>query len=396
MSNRLIELELFHLHIPFRHEFSHAKAKRVGTDTVVLVARLANGVVGYGQCVPRDYVTGETVESVNIAITDTFGEYLGRVEPKSFSAVLELIDALPFRDRGGRIVNSARCCIELALLDAYGKHFGCGMEGLTEWLGYGGFAGKATSEKIRVSGVLSGTTPAKVSRLLKMMWWYGLRDFKLKLGCEHDEETLDIVSEKLFKAIKNGKATLRVDANGAWDVETAAEKSYELANAGVCCLEQPLITSDLKEWKRLARATALPLMADELLLTAEDGLAMAEEKLVDFFNIRISKNGGLLASMRLAALADKWSLGYQLGAMVGETGILAGAGRQFLQLVPGVEFTEICYGEFLLAKDIVKPKLRFGFGGKMRQLSGSGLGISVNEKKMRDFLVGQSRKIKLA
>jgi len=64
-------------------------------------------------------------------------------------------------------------------------------------------------------------------------------------------------------------------------------------------------------------------------------------------------------------MAAGGGLGYQLGAMVGESGILTAAGRHFLQMVPGVTFTEISYGTFLLQEDIVDQQMRFGYKGRL-------------------------------
>ncbi|MFC1782101.1 hypothetical protein ACFL02_00780, partial [Planctomycetota bacterium] len=176
MSNRLIELELFHLRLPFRRKFSHAAAQRHDTDTVVVAALLADGTVGFGEGLPRSYVTGETIDSVFYNISDTLAARLGRVEPKSFPELLDLADSLPFTNEQNQIINTARCCVELALLDAYGRHFGCSLSSIAGWLGCGFLTGDPSIEKIRVSGVLDGAEPAQLAQQLRKMRWFGLRN----------------------------------------------------------------------------------------------------------------------------------------------------------------------------------------------------------------------------
>ena len=401
MSNRLVELQLYPLHLPFRGGFKHAAAEREGTDTVVAAALLADGTIGYGEGLPRKYVTGETVESVLYNIEDTLADHLQKVEPRTFADLLDLVDNLPFTNEQHQIINSARCCVELALLDAYGKYFASGLASIAGWMGYGRFASapdlrRRTIRKVRVSGVLDGSEPAKLAKRLRLMRWYGLRDFKLKVGCENDEENLDLIYRKLERGLDREKITLRVDANGAWDVDTAMAMIEKLIVRQVCCLEQPLEVGDSDHMFTLADLSRLALMADESLITLDNAEYLAENDLVDDFNIRISNNGGLLASVRMAELAAKYDRDVTLGAMVGESAILAAAGCQFLQMVPNVKFTEICYSTFLLQEDLSIENMRFGYGGTLRPLRKNGLGIRVDREKIIKFLSQSPRKITLA
>lgn len=401
MSNRLVEIQVYPLHLPFRGGFKHAAAKRQGTDTVVAAALLADGTIGYGEGLPRKYVTGETVESVLFNIEDTLANNLQKVEPETFADLLDLADNLPFTNEQNQIINSARCCVELALLDAYGKYFAGGLAGIAGWMGYGGFASapdstRRTIRNIRVSGVLDGSEPAKLAKKLRLMRWYGLRDFKLKVGCEYDQENLELLYGKLQRELDAERITLRVDANGAWDVDSAMAMIETLIARQVCCLEQPLAPDDRDHMFTLADLSKLALMADESLITMDDAEYLAENDLVDDFNIRISKNGGLLASVRMAELAAKYDRDITLGAMVGESAILAAAGRQFLQMIPNVKWTEICYSTFLLQEDISFEKMRFGLGGKLVRLRKNGLGIRVDREKITKFLSQSPRKIPLA
>jgi len=201
MSNRLIELQLYHLRLPFRHSFSHAAAQRNETDTVLVAALLADGAIGYGEGVPRPYVTGETIESVLYNISDTFAGALKQVEPKSFPELLDLIENLPFTNEQNQIINSARSAVELALLDAYARHYQSSLSSIAGWLGCGFFTGDASIHKIRVSGVLDGADPAKMLKQLRLMRWYGLKNFKLKVGYEHDIENLNLINQKYHKAL---------------------------------------------------------------------------------------------------------------------------------------------------------------------------------------------------
>src|SRR5205085_10013016 len=60
---RVVELEARHIRIPLRRKVKHASHARTETDNVVVRCVLSDGSVGWGEGVPRDYVTGETVDS---------------------------------------------------------------------------------------------------------------------------------------------------------------------------------------------------------------------------------------------------------------------------------------------------------------------------------------------
>src|SRR5207249_8157204 len=88
---------------------------------------LDDGTVGFGEGVPREYVTGETIDSAMALLTQS--DLKAQLEPcadfKGAVALAERLRLKPIpgddRDCQG---NGARCAVELALLDAYGRRTG--------------------------------------------------------------------------------------------------------------------------------------------------------------------------------------------------------------------------------------------------------------------------------
>src|SRR5688500_11077228 len=60
---RLRRIELRPLRIPFTVSFRHASAERSETSTLWAEAALDSGVTGCGESCPREYVTGESLDS---------------------------------------------------------------------------------------------------------------------------------------------------------------------------------------------------------------------------------------------------------------------------------------------------------------------------------------------
>jgi L-alanine-DL-glutamate epimerase-like enolase superfamily enzyme len=385
-QTQIYRITLWPLAIPMKAKFSHAVHERELADPVVVCVELANGIVGWGETLPRPYVTGESVGSIQPAIEQAFLPLLSPLRPGCLAEALEVIDALPTIDPDGRPISAARAGVELALLDAYCRTWPRPVTEVVGWLGLAAIGLGGSLAHLRYSGVLSADEPGRVLRSLWKMRLFGLRDFKLKVGFDGDHELVNAVAAKLSPAIRRGRATLRLDANGGWSLDRAIERLTAWREWPIACIEQPLPRGHEQQLSEMKRHVPMPIMHDESLTSLADAEALIALRVADFFNIRLSKNGGWLASIRLAGLARKHGVGYQLGCMVGETSILSAAGRAFLAVVPGVEFAEGSYGKFLLQDDVVDRPVRFGYGGFGRPLSGPGWGVRVQQDRLQRLL----------
>ena len=115
-----VRAELLGIAIPFRFAFRHALAERDEGEGVLLTLRDREGRTGYGECTPRSYVSGETVESVMDALERRLPHVLGR-EWGSFDELCRDMNAE--LDRLPREEHAAFSALELALLDLGGKAF---------------------------------------------------------------------------------------------------------------------------------------------------------------------------------------------------------------------------------------------------------------------------------
>lgn len=370
------------LAIPMRQTFRHGAAERALSEPIVVSIELADHTIGYGETHPRTYVTGETAEDVLAAVKDVFLPILVEIRPGCFAEAVEVAADLPLVDAKGRGVTAARAAVELALLDAYSRSFGRSLEAIAGWLSASWLGGPGSLATARYSGVVSSMAAGRVPRAIRKMRLGRLIHFKLKVGDDGDDDRIDAAVRVLRRGLERGKITLRVDANGAWTLEQATERLRRWQAKPIVCVEQPLAKGDPRIWHTLATSTSLPLMADESLVTPDDAEGLIVHRAASWFNIRISKNGGLIPAIRLAMTARRHKIHCQLGCMVGETSILSAAGRWFLQMVPGVRFAEGSFGRFLLSQDVTKRSLRFGFGGRWTPMRGPGLGVEVEPERL--------------
>lgn len=376
---RIADLTGYHLRIPLRKVIKHASHTRSSNDTFVVRCRLDDGTTGWGEGLPRSYVTGGTIESA----VETFRTAeLDRQLAEPFDDLAAAIDVcdrieLPAIGENGRdcLGNSVRCAVELAILDAAARVEGVPLSRVTQLVPE--TAGlRRTVEEVYYSGVVTTMTWYKeYVRALKLR----LNKFdhvKVKVGADgHD----DIASLKRIRWMLGANVDLRIDANEAWRPEEIPERIAPLERFGISSLEQPVPHELVDGLADIRPRIGTPIMLDESLCSIGDAHRAVERGLCDLFNVRLSKCGGFLPSLRIAAIAHRAGLGFQLGCQVGETGILTAAGRHFATSVAGIRYLEGSFDRYLVEEPLVEEDLTFGYRGRGRALAGPGLGVTVDE-----------------
>jgi muconate cycloisomerase len=365
--------ELATVAIPFRFAFRHALAERRTSDGLLLTLRDAQGRTGVGECTPREYVSGETTASAVAALQRRVPALLGR-RFESFEDVCEELAgqgaALP-RDE-----QAAFCALELALLDLAGQVYGRSA---------GEPLGPVSVPRTAYSGVVSAGGAEEAARACEQMKALGVTRAKVKVGGTIDD---DLAVLTAVRQALGEQAELRADANGAWDARTALDRCKAFEPFALAGLEQPCAGDDLEGMTWLTERSAVPIIADESLVSLADARRLAAMRACHVFNIRISKCGGLLLSGRIRELAREAGLQVMLGAHVGETAILAAAGRQFASRTPNLRFAEGSYGRLLLEED-VSDALDLEAGGIGEALPGDGLGLQPDLDRIAAFIVSR-------
>lgn len=382
-------ISIFPLIIPLRYRVTHAAAEHGVADPVVVAVELTGGTIGYGETVAQSYVTGESANTVVEAVRSVFAPLLVTFHPASFPEALEIIESLPWHDAKGCQIPAARAAVELALLDAAMRLFRRSMDDVVQWMELPGFGRPGSVGRIRFSHVLAAESTRETVRQLRFMFWYGLRGFKLKVGLAGDRDRLERVASYLGRALAKGRASLRIDANGRWTPDEAAAWLGEVEHLPIAAVEQPLPRGEEESLVALRDRSGIPIVADESLVTVEDARRLIEHGVADEFTIRLSKCGGLLPSLRIAALARRANVRIQLSGALGETSILAAAALRFLEVCPSVGWAEGCLGSFLSRDDIAAQFVRFRYGGRAPRLRGPGLGVEVEPGRLRRLCVDE-------
>jgi L-alanine-DL-glutamate epimerase-like enolase superfamily enzyme len=389
---RVAALIGYRVRIPLKKEIRHASHARTETASLVVQCRLDNGSIGWGEGLPREYVTGETIDDAwQLIGSSEWRSALGG-SFESLSDVIALLNNLqmPTRpgDDRGCFGNSVRCAIELAVLDATCRALNVPLSTVTTAMPET-IAIRHTTNRVRYSAAFTAMSPWKQTTRALLLRLFGFHQAKVKVGMPDadDAETL-----KRIRRIVGHGLDLRIDANEAWTCANLAEKLAPLRPFGITAVEQPVPHEMVSGLAAERPSLGVPIMLDESLCGEIDARRAIEQGTCDLFNIRLSKCGGFVPSLRLATLAHQAGLGYQLGCQVGETGILSAAGRHFATSVAAIRYLEGSYDRFLVAERLTVEDLTFGYGGYAPAIIQPGLGITIDPQALQR-VTGDERRI---
>ncbi|HQR06340.1 MAG TPA: dipeptide epimerase [Gemmatales bacterium] len=365
-----------HIRLPLKKPVKHASHERHETANLVVEYHLDNGIVGYGEGVPRDYVTGETVES-GLAVL-RHSQLTGLKEsPATFAEAVARIEQLPLKnpsidDPRGIATNAVRCALELGYLDAYCQHFKEPLSAVTKLIAPEIYEPK---DRIQYSIAITSATGGKLVGQALTYRLFGFHQCKVKVGIEGQD---DVARLRNIRKWMGPGMHLRLDANEAWKVEEVAEHWKALSPFTIGWVEQPVLHEAIGELAKVRKNLEMKVMLDESLCGMQDAERCAGEGWGDLFNLRLSKCGGFIRTLKLASFAAKHGLGTQLGCQVGESAILSAAGRQFACSVKGLQALEGSFDRWLVKESLGNKDITFGMGGHAPALHGPGLGISIN------------------
>jgi L-Ala-D/L-Glu epimerase len=376
---RIREIVAHHVCIPLRKPVRHASHARTDTDSLVVRCTLDDGTFGWGEGLPREYVTGETIDAAwDVLQSSDLPRQLGG-SCSGLGEVIETLDRFqvtrPTRDDRDCFGNSVRCAIELSILDAVFRREGMSLSALTALLPET-MAIRTTLDQARYGAAFTAMSLFSQVRRACILRYYGFQSAKVKTGVEGVN---DVALLRRMRFLLGRRFDLRIDANEAWTCANLEAKVTPLLPFGITSVEQPVPHEEVDGLAKLRGKIGVPLMLDESLCSLVDARRAIECGTCDLFNIRLSKCGGFLNSLRLAALAHQAGLGYQLGCQVGETGILSAAGRHFATSVANIRYLEGSYDRFLVRERLTVEDITFGRGGFAPALPGPGLGITVDE-----------------
>lgn len=376
---RLRSITLFHVAVPLRKPIKHASHERTVSDNLVVRATLNDGTVGFGEGVPREYVTGETIETA-FASLSRFDAAKALGDPADLPAAINTISTIQLpetaNDPRGMAGNAARAALEMALLDAATRRHGESLGGAVRRL----VPDKAPwiwpdPRPVHYSGAITAASPRKERISAWKMRLYGFQQVKVKVGVPGQDDPARLAT---IRRILGRRMDIRLDANEAWSPDELLDRVAPLRGFQPSALEQPVPHEQVESLAELRPRLGIPIMLDESLCGIPDAQRAIDARLADILNVRLSKCGGIGPSLRIIGLAYANGLGVQLGCHPGETGLLSAAGRHVAGALRNLRYVEGSYDRHVLARNLIREDITFRYGGRAEPLSGPGLGVTVD------------------
>jgi L-alanine-DL-glutamate epimerase-like enolase superfamily enzyme len=326
--------------LPFRHPFTISKGTKTHQPTL-LVELEYFGIRGYGEAPAISYYNIPVSQMIDdLEAKRKLVEKFSFSDPERYWHYLHhLFPANPF----------LVCALDMAGWDIYGK---MKRQQLHQLWGLDTDKAPLTDFTIGIADI-----PTMILKMKERPWPI----YKIKVGFENDVETVAALRQ-------HTDAVFRVDANAAWDLETAMLKIPLLKELGVELVEQPLAKDNWEGMKILHEKSALPLIADEACVSEQDVAKCAGH--FHGINIKLTKCSGITPARRMIAEARKLNLKVMVGCM-NESSVGTAA---IAQLAPLLDYVDMD-GPLLLTQDLGES-VKFE-SGKIIYNNLPGLGVDI-------------------
>ncbi|MBD0293261.1 MAG: o-succinylbenzoate synthase [Jiangellaceae bacterium] len=153
-------------------------------------------------------------------------------------------------------------------------------------------------DQVPVNATVPAVHPSQVPAVLRA--FPGCTTAKVKVAEAGHPPAADEARLAAVRAALGPAGRIRVDANGAWDVETATRllPRYDRAAGGLEYAEQPCGSAE--ELAQLRRRVGVRIAVDESIRRADDPLRVARLHAADVVVLKVQPLGGVRACLRLA------------------------------------------------------------------------------------------------
>jgi O-succinylbenzoate synthase len=207
-------------------------------------------------------------------------------------------------------------------------------------------------ETIGINATIPAVDLAEVHTLLEL--FEGCRTFKMKVAERGQSRQDDIERVRFVRESVGPEGRIRLDANGAWNVDEAEHAIHDLAPFDIEYVEQPCASvAELQELRSRIAYMDIPLAADESIRKAEDPAAVIAAGAADILVLKAQPLGGI---HRVTALAESTDLPIVLSSAL-ESSIGISMGLAAACALPTLDFDCGLGTATLLAADVVSRPL---------------------------------------
>lgn len=356
---KIKKFEIFSIELPLIEPFIVSYDTYPTMPSIIVKLTTECGLVGWGESVPDEHVTGETLEGTFAVLEHRFVPKLIGQNPMEIEKLHTLLDSLV------KDAPAAKAAIDIACHDVTAKKLDVPVYQLI---------GGRYHNQFRITHVLSIAEPIDMANAASKKVEEGYNSFKMKVG---RDVASDVARINAVRAAVGESVAIRVDVNQGWkNSATTLQAISKLHHANIDWLEQPVAANDIDGMVEIKSKTMIPLMIDESLCGVRDMREIIAKRAADKVNIKLMKCGGIYPAVKLAAMAEMAGIECQIGSML-ESSVGSSAGFHVAfskKIVTSVELT----GPLKFSQDI--GDLKDSYQIPYIQLNDRpGLGVEIDE-----------------
>lgn len=336
------------------------------------------GITGWGEPV----VEGKA-DTVRAAVEEMSSYIIGQ-DPMRIEDLFQVLYRGGFY-RGGPILSSAISGIEQALWDIKGKFYNAPVYDLL---------GGACRDRTRVYCWIGGDRPSDVGEAAQQQVAAGFTAVKMNATEEmHYIDSLSKVDAAIARIAAVREAVGRdvgigIDFHGRIHKSMAKILVKELEQYRPMFIEEPVLAENNEALREIARYTSCPIATGERMYTRWGFKDLLAQGIVDIIQPDLSHAGGILETRKIAAMAEAYDIALAPHCPLGP--IALAACLQVDTCSPNAFIQEqslgIHYNQGSDLLDYLKDPSVFAYkDGFVANLTGPGLGIEVNEEKVREM-----------
>lgn len=348
---RIDLIEFAPVSIPRRERFVIARGSSDVAENI-FVGVHSGGLVGQGCGAPTD-VTEENVRTVTEALQVLVRALQGLEFTKPRQVADQMDKILPGNP-------SAKAAVDIAAHDLAAQVAGVP---LYKYLG----GTKDCMPTDMTIGIMRTSDAVERARRWTQQ---GFRALKVKVG---KDPRGDLERLRAIRAAVGSQVELRVDGNQGYTWGQALSFARAAKDIGVSLFEQPVSKTDWEGMRILSESSPIPVMADEMVLTAEDAKKVRWANCAKAVNLKLMKHGGIARAIDVNTICESAGFPTMVGCM-GEPQLSIAAGLHFALAHKNVRWLDLD-SHFNLASDPTSG-LKFE-NGHLVAPSTPGLGIRV-------------------
>lgn len=358
---RIAGIETFAARLPLAQSVAMSGDRVSVAENLIVRVTDGDGAAGWGEAASAPLMTGETLPGM-VAAARFCADRLTGAEVGSIDELPDRIDAVIHGNSG------AKTALEMALLDLAGKRSGRPLYDLL---------GGKRRDRAPVVRLLSPAAGESETDQVRRSLDNGIKAFKVKVGLGGVAADLDRCRQ--VREAAGSETRVSADANEGFGEADGVSFCRGAGAAGLDFVEQPVRASDLAAMRACAKASAVPVGADEGIRSLEDIRRHHEAGAAAGGSLKPLKLG-IQNLITAGCLMRQFGMKVNLAGKVAETSVGSAAIAHLAVVLPRLEWDASPTNQYLALDVTAEPVVTQG--GALAPSDAPGLGVRVDAEKV--------------